>query len=70
MLTFPFFRKIMYSDLQTIAPEQYMKQITKRITELHAVSVRLMSQKIRFVINGIECDFESFTACAGCEGIY
>jgi len=30
--------KIMYSDLQTIAPEQYMKQITKRITELHAVS--------------------------------
>ena len=30
----------MYSDLQSIAPEQYMKQITKRITELHAVSVR------------------------------
>ena len=33
-------RRIMYSDLQSIAPEQYMKQITKRITELHAVSVR------------------------------
>ena len=32
-------RKIMYSDLQTISPEQYMKQITKRLTELHAVSV-------------------------------
>ena len=31
-------RRIMYSDLQSIAPEQYMKQITKRITELHAVS--------------------------------
>ena len=29
----------MYSDLQTISPEQYMKQITKRLTELHAVSV-------------------------------
>ena len=31
----------MYSDLQTISPEQYMKQITKRLTELHAVSVSL-----------------------------
>ena len=29
----------MYSDLQSISPEQYMKQITKRLTELHAVSV-------------------------------
>jgi hypothetical protein len=29
----------MYSDLQSIAPEQYMKQITKRLTELKAVSV-------------------------------
>ena len=49
-----FFRKIMYSDLQTIAPEQYMKQITKRITELHAVSVSsivffVKSQIIRIV---------------------
>ena len=34
-----FFRKIMYSDLQSISPEQYMKQITKRLTDLHAVSV-------------------------------
>ncbi len=33
----------MYSDLQSIAPEQYMKQITKRITELHAVSVRTIN---------------------------
>ena len=31
----------MYSDLQTISPEQYMKQITKRLTELHAVSVSI-----------------------------
>ena len=29
----------MYSDLQTIAPEQYMKTITKRLADLHAVSV-------------------------------
>ena len=29
----------MYSDLQSISPEQYMKQITKRLTDLHAVSV-------------------------------
>ncbi len=34
-------RKITYSDLQTIAPEQYMKQITKRLTELYAVSVSI-----------------------------
>ena len=33
------FRKIVYTDLQSIAPEQYMKQITKRLTELKAVSV-------------------------------
>ena len=33
------YRKVMYSDLQTIAPEQYMKTITKRLTDLHAVSV-------------------------------
>ncbi len=30
----------MYSDLQSISPEQYMKTITKRLTELHAVAVR------------------------------
>jgi len=29
--------KIMYSDFQEIAPEQYMKQVTKRITEIKAV---------------------------------
>ena len=37
-----YFRKIMYSDLQSISPEQYMKQITKRLTELHAVSVSIL----------------------------
>ena len=35
----------MYSDLQSISPEQYMKQITKRLTELHAVSVRYPRSK-------------------------
>ena len=63
----------MYSDLQTIAPEQYMKQITKRITELHAVSVSsILFGEISddsFRLNCIECDFESVTAGAGCEGI-
>lgn len=27
------FNKIMYEDFQAIAPEQYMKQVTKRLTE-------------------------------------
>ena len=36
------YRKVMYSDLQTIAPEQYMKTITKRLTDLHAVSVSFL----------------------------
>ena len=35
----------MYSDLQTISPEQYMKQITKRLTELHAVSVSIYKSR-------------------------
>lgn len=30
--------KIMYSDLQKLAPEQYFKQINNRLTEIHAVS--------------------------------
>lgn len=29
----------MYSDLSVIAPEQYFKQITRRLAEIHAVSV-------------------------------
>jgi solute carrier family 25 aspartate/glutamate transporter 12/13 len=28
-----------YNDLQAIAPEQYFKQITKRLAEIKAVSV-------------------------------
>jgi uncharacterized membrane protein YwzB len=32
-------RRIVYNDLQAIAPEQYFKQITKRLAEIKAVSV-------------------------------
>merc|ERR1712038_1523750 len=53
--------KIMYSDLQTISPEQYMKQITKRLTELHAVSspedrgvmVQVLESVYRFALGAI-----------------
>lgn len=34
-----FFRRIVYNDLYAIAPEQYYKQITNRLAEIHAVSV-------------------------------
>ena len=43
------FSKIMYSDLQTISPEQYMKQITKRLTEIHAVSVSVFISIREFI---------------------
>jgi hypothetical protein len=33
------FRRIVYNDLNAIAPEQYYKQITNRLAEIHAVSV-------------------------------
>merc|ERR1712018_898787 len=54
-------RKVMYSDLQTIAPEQYMKTITKRLTDLHAVSspedrgvaVQLLESVYRFTLGSI-----------------
>lgn len=36
---FLFFSRIVYSDLQAIAPEQYFKQITNRLAEIKAVSV-------------------------------
>lgn len=53
--------KIMYSDLQTISPEQYMKQITKRLTELHAVSspedrgvlIQILESAYRFALGSI-----------------
>jgi solute carrier family 25 (mitochondrial aspartate/glutamate transporter), member 12/13 len=33
------FSRIVYNDLQAIAPEQYFKQITKRLAEIKAVEV-------------------------------
>merc|ERR1712038_1682093 len=53
--------KVMYSDLQTIAPEQYMKTITKRLTDLHAVSspedrgvvVQVLESVYRFALGAI-----------------
>jgi len=44
----------MYSDLQSIAPEQYMKQITKRLTELKAVSVRWFEVNQTRFFNNLE----------------
>jgi len=35
------FSRIVYNDLQAIAPEQYFKQITKRLAEIKAVEVSL-----------------------------
>eukprot|EP00096_Caligus_rogercresseyi_P003661 TRINITY_DN1703_c0_g1_i5.p1 TRINITY_DN1703_c0_g1~~TRINITY_DN1703_c0_g1_i5.p1 ORF type:complete len:690 (-),score=192.03 TRINITY_DN1703_c0_g1_i5:909-2978(-) len=53
--------RIMYSDLQSIAPEQYMKQITKRLTELHAVSkpedrgilIQILESTYRFALGAV-----------------
>lgn len=36
-------RRIVYNDLQAITPEQYFKQITKRLAEIKAVSVSTAS---------------------------
>ena len=36
-----YFRKIVYNDLVAITPEQYFKQITKRLAEIKAVSVSI-----------------------------
>lgn len=53
--------RIMYSDLQAIAPEQYMKQITKRLTEISAVSspedrgvlIQVLESAYRFALGSI-----------------
>jgi len=58
--------KIMYSDLQTIAPEQYVRQITKRITELHAVS---SPEERGFLIGVLESAYRfALGAIAGAAG--
>lgn len=35
----------MYSDLVALTPEQYFKQITKRLAEIKAVSVSVATQE-------------------------
>lgn len=39
------FRKIVYNDLVAITPEQYFKQITKRVAEIKAVSVSVVMEE-------------------------
>ena len=51
----------MYSDLQTIAPEQYMKTITKRLTDLHAVSVSTFVKYIQ--LNDMRQHFMPLNEC-------
>lgn len=43
---FSYFRKIVYNDLVAITPEQYFKQITKRVAEIKAVSVCIMKESL------------------------
>lgn len=45
MYLFYFYSKIVYNDLQSITPEQYYKEIhNRRIAEIHAVTVSIVSQ--------------------------
>jgi len=53
--------KVMYSDFQEIAPEQYMKQVTRRITEFKAVEkpedrsnfMAVLEQLYRFALGSV-----------------
>ncbi|XP_063227587.1 calcium-binding mitochondrial carrier protein Aralar1 isoform X3 [Bacillus rossius redtenbacheri] len=53
--------RIVYNDLQSIAPEQYFKQITKRLTEIKAVSspeergvlIQVLESAYRFALGSI-----------------
>jgi len=53
--------KVMYSDFQEISPEQYMKQVTKRLTEIKAVEkpedrsplVAVLESVYRFTLGSI-----------------
>jgi len=42
---FLYFRKIVYNDLVAITPEQYFKQITKRVAAIKAVSVSVAMEE-------------------------
>jgi len=52
------FRKIVYNDLVVITPEQYFKQITKRVAEIKAVSVSIAIQRKENLDNSIR--YKSF----------
>lgn len=53
--------RIVYNDLQVIAPEQYFKHITKRLAEIHAVSspedrgvlIQVLESVYRFALGSI-----------------
>ncbi|CAG2068891.1 unnamed protein product, partial [Timema podura] len=53
--------RIVYNDLQSIAPEQYFKHITKRLTEIKAVSspeergifIQVLESAYRFTLGSI-----------------
>lgn len=53
--------RIVYSDLQSIAPEQYFKQITSRVAEFHAVSgpedrgvvIQILESVYRFTLGSL-----------------
>lgn len=55
------FRKIVYNDLVAITPEQYFKQITKRVAEIKAVSVSLVTEEISLVTRDIDQTFSKST---------
>lgn len=42
--------RIVYNDLQAIAPEQYFKQITKRLAEIKAVEVSIVTKHLAHII--------------------
>lgn len=63
--------RISYSDLQSIAPEQYFKQITNRLAEIHAVSspedrgifIQVLESVYRFTLG-------SFAGATGATAVY
>lgn len=56
-----FVRRIVYGDLQVIAPEQYFKHINRRLAEIHTVSspeerglvIQLLESSYRFSLGAI-----------------
>ncbi|KAL4718775.1 hypothetical protein ACJJTC_008710 [Scirpophaga incertulas] len=60
IFNFPF-RRIIYNDLNTITPEQYFKQVTRRVAEIKAVSspeersvlIQILENTYRFTLGSI-----------------